>query len=131
MFSPDRQWVAYVSNEGGELNVFVQPFLRPGGKYQISKDGGSQPVWRADGRELFYLTPDGTLMVVAIDATRQFAAGSPKPLFPTGVFLTGLSALTRGRVYAVTKDGKRFLFNSRLPCGAPITVVTGWTAETR
>ena len=60
VFSPDGRWIAYTSNENGQPNVYVQPFLRAGGKYQVSRDGGSHPVWRADGKELFYLGPDGT-----------------------------------------------------------------------
>ena len=59
VFSPDGRWIAYTSNEAGQPNVYVQPFLGAGGKYQVSRDGGDQPVWRADGKELFYLAPDG------------------------------------------------------------------------
>ena len=69
MFSPDGRRVAYVINESGQPNVYVRPFLGEGQKYPISKDGGSHPVWRADGKELFYLGSDGTLMAVAIAAT--------------------------------------------------------------
>ena len=57
-FSPNGRWVAYTTNEDGQFNVSVQPFLRAGGKYRVSRDGGSHPVWRADGRELFYLAAD-------------------------------------------------------------------------
>ena len=84
VFSPDGRWIAYTTNESGQPNVYVQPFLRAGGKYQVSRDGGSHPVWRADGKELFYLGADGTLMAVPIDATGQFDAGVPQALFPTG-----------------------------------------------
>ena len=84
VFSPDGRWITYTSNETGQPNVYVQPFPGAGGKYQVSRDGGSHPVWRADGKELFYLGADGTLMAVPIDATRQFDAGVPQALFPTG-----------------------------------------------
>ncbi len=82
VFSPDGRWIAYTTNEGGQPNVYVQPFLRAGGKHQVSRDGGSHPVWRADGKELFYLGADGTMMAVPIDATGQFDAGVPQALFP-------------------------------------------------
>ena len=55
VFSPDGRWIAYTSNEGGQADVYVQSFPGPGAKSQVSRDGGSHPVWRADGRELFYL----------------------------------------------------------------------------
>ena len=84
VFSPDGRWIAYTSNEAGQPNVYVQPFPGAGGKYRISRDGGSHPVWRADGKELFYLGADGTMMAVPIDATGQFDAGVPQALFPTG-----------------------------------------------
>ena len=59
-FSPDGHWIAYTSNEGGQPDVYVQSFPGPGSKSQVSRDGGTHPVWRADGRELFYLAADGT-----------------------------------------------------------------------
>ena len=65
-FSPDGHWVAYQSNEGGPMEVYVQPFPGPGGKRQISNAGGASPRWRRDGRELFYLSPDAKLMAVPI-----------------------------------------------------------------
>ena len=58
VFSPAGRWIAYRSNEGGQFNVYVHPFPSGGGKHQVSVGGGTQPVWRADGRELFYLAPD-------------------------------------------------------------------------
>jgi eukaryotic-like serine/threonine-protein kinase len=126
VFAPDGHWFAYSSNDGGERNVFVQPFPVTGGKHQISRDGGSQPVWRADGRELFYLRSDGSLMAVPIAATGQFDAGVPQALFRTAVPIFGTS---RGQ-YAVTKDGKRFLTTATPDKAsvAPLTVVVNWTA---
>ena len=124
MFSPDGRWIAYTSDEAGQANVYVQSFPGPGGKYQVSKDGGLQPVWRADGKELFYLGVDGTLMAVPIDATGQFDAGVPQALFPT-------DALTiASQAYAVTKDGKRFLVGARprQSSVAPLTVLVNWMA---
>jgi eukaryotic-like serine/threonine-protein kinase len=124
VFSPDGRWIAYTTDEAGQPNVYIQPFLRAGGKYQVSRDGGFQPVWRADGKELFYLGADGTMMAVPIDATGQFDAGVPQALFPTDT-LTIVSP-----TYAVTKDGKRFLVNARPQQSsvAPLTVVVNWPA---
>ena len=125
VFSPDGKWIAYTTNEGGQPNVYVQQFPGGGGKSQLSKDGGSHPVWRADGKELFYLGADGTMMTVPIAATRQFEAGVPQALF-----LSGAQRLNASQVYAVTTDGKRFLVNARpqQSSAAPLTVVVNWTA---
>jgi len=127
VFAPNGRWIAYSSNDGGDRNVFVQPFPVTGGKDQISRDGGSQPVWRADGKELFYLRADGTLMAVPVDTIGQFAAGEPQALFRTAVPIFNSS---RGQ-YAVTKDGKRILTTAspEQPGVAPLTVVVNWQEE--
>ena len=62
--SPDGRWLAYSGNDTGQWEVYVQPFMRPGGRVRVSTNGGSQPRWRGDGRELFYLALDGTMMSV-------------------------------------------------------------------
>jgi Tol biopolymer transport system component/DNA-binding winged helix-turn-helix (wHTH) protein len=126
VFSPDGRWIAYVSNEGGQADVYVQAFPGPGPKSQVSRDGGSHPVWRADGRELFYLAADGTMMTVAVGGGPSFDAGRPRPLFSPNAW-----RLTANQVYAVTKDGQRFLVNATLPKSsgeAAVTVVLNWTA---
>jgi Tol biopolymer transport system component/DNA-binding winged helix-turn-helix (wHTH) protein len=129
VFSPDGRWIAYTSNEGGQTDVYVQSFPGPGAKSHVSRNGGSHPVWRADGRELFYLATDGTMMAVPVRAGRSFNAGPPEPLFHTHVW-----GLTPNQVYAVTKDGQRFLVNAlkQQPSGtAPLTVVLNWTPAIR
>jgi hypothetical protein len=126
VFSPDGRWIAYVSNEGGQADIYVRPFPGPGAKSQVSRDGGSHPVWRADGRELFYLAADGTMMTVAAGAGRSFDAGMPRALFQVDAW-----SGTNNQVYAVTKDGQRFLVNttSRKSSGVePLIVVLNWTA---
>src|ERR1041385_945241 len=119
-FSPDGRWLAYTSNESGRIEVYVQTFPQSGGKWLISSGGGSQPHWRGDGKELFYVAPDKTLMAVDIKATSTFETSAPKPLFATQV--GNFNAPNR---YVVTPDGQRFLVNS--PVGevnqTPITVV--------
>ena len=123
-FSPDGRWIAYTTDETGQPNVYVQPFLRAGAKHRISPNGGRNPHWRADGRELFYLDATGTMTAVPIDATDTFAYGVPKTLFPVGVISTN-------NLYAVTRDGQRFLVNARLrntPAVTPLTVIVNWTS---
>lgn len=129
VFSPDGRWIAYVSNEGGQTDVYVQSFPGPGAKSQVSRDGGSHPVWRADGRELFYLGADGTMMAVPVGAGRSFDAGVPQALFSTNAW-----RLTANQVYGVTKDAQRFLVNTtpqQSSSAAPLTVVLNWTAAIR
>ncbi len=130
VFSPDVRWIAYTVADGEQTNVFVQPFPGAGDKYQVSKDGGSHPVWRADGKELFYLSPDGTLLAVTIESTRAFEAGVPRTLFRTS---TDAPQFNSGRQYAVAKDGKRFLMISRAEESrvAPMTVIVNWPATIR
>ena len=79
-FSPDGHWLAYVSDESGRYETYVQPYPGPGGKRQISTDGGTEPVWNRNGRELFYRSGN---KMMAVDITTQpgFAAGKPRMLF--------------------------------------------------
>ena len=79
-FSPDGRWLAYVSDESGRYEVYVQPYPGPGGKWQISTDGGTEPAWNRNGRELFYRSGD-KMMAVDIATQPSFAAGKPRMLF--------------------------------------------------
>ena len=122
-FSPDGHWFAYTSNETGRPEVYIQTFPQTGGKWLVSGGGGGQPHWRADGKELFYVAPDKTLMSVEIKTGSTIEIGAPKPLFITKVRSYG--APNR---YVVSPDAQRFLVNA--PAGdataAPITVVVHW-----
>ena len=106
-FSPDGRWIAYTSSESGRNEVYVRPFPGPGGRIKISSDGGAEPAWSADNKELFYRSGD-RLMAVRIETTPVFAAEAAR------VVLTDRYA--RGgredspREYEVSRDGKRFLF---------------------
>jgi Tol biopolymer transport system component len=124
-FSPDGRWIAYTSNETGRSEVYVQTFPQSGGKWLVSSGGGASPHWRGDGKELFYLAPDRSLMAVDVNAGASFETGAPKRLFATQVI--GYAAPNR---YVVAPDGQRFLINS--PAGeinqTPITVVLNWTS---
>ena len=128
-FSPDGRWLAYVSDESGRFEVYVQPFPGPGGKWMISTDGGTEPVWARDGRELFYRSGD-KLMAVTIAGEPAFVAGLPRALFegafePTG---TGTSG------FDVSPDGRRFLMIQPTAPERPVTqvnVVINWFEELR
>jgi len=127
-FSPDGRWIAYSSTESSREEVYVRPFPGPGGVYQVSRAGGTQPQWRGDGREIFFLGLDGVLMSASVNALPGgIEAGIPQPLFETNV---ALAANTNRRQYAAAKDGKRFLVNvpDRSAPPPPITVVLNWPA---
>ena len=125
-FSPDGKWVAYWSTESGTEQTYVQPFPPTGGKVQISVDGGTQPKWRQDGKELFFVSLDSRMMAVDVELGSQFQAGVPKPLFQIPGYGGGGGGVGR---YSVTRDGQRFLLsiNNEL-AETPITVVLNWTA---
>jgi eukaryotic-like serine/threonine-protein kinase len=124
VLSPDGRWIAYTTDETGQPNVHLQPFDRAGGKQRISPNGGRNPHWRADGRELFYLDASGTMTAVPIDMSAGFAAGLPRTLFPAGV-------VSLNNMYAVTKDGQRFLVNRNAASATPLTVIVNWTSTLR
>ena len=114
-FSPDGKWLAYVSNESGRHEVYVQPYPGPGERHLISTRGGEQPAWNPNGPELFYVqggvySPGGptTLMSVRIATTPAFRAGTPEPVFENAYLGTGW-----GRSYDVAPDGRRFLLTFR------------------
>ncbi len=125
-FSPDGRWFAYVSNESGRNEVYVQSFPQSGGKWLVSTGGGAQPHWRRDGKELFYIAADRSMMAVDINTGATFEPAAPRPLFPTRV--SGYSSPNR---YVVTGDGQRFLVNSPAAevSHTPITIVLNWTAN--
>ena len=127
-FSPDGHWVAYQSNEGGQFNVWLQPFPGPGGQRQVSPAGGASPRWRPDGRELYYLSPDAKLMAVPIrmqGATLE--PGDPQVLFQTRLTtpFSGVAGNIRPQ-YDVAADG-RFLMNITVEeTTSPIAIILNW-----
>ncbi len=128
-FSPDGRWIAYISNEQGRYEVFVQTFPASGGKWQISTTGGAHPWWRSDGKELYYLSADRKLMVVEVKPGGSFEALAPRALFD----LAPVRALGDASSYAVTAAGDRFLFVTAREEAASLqfTVVTNWAAEAK
>jgi hypothetical protein len=129
-FSPNQRWVAYVSNQSGQNEVYVREFTTDfssgsasrGGSVLVSRGGGTAARWRGDGRELFYLAPNGKMMAVDVLAGQEFQAGTP-----TALFQTPPGAI----VGDVTADGKRFLLVAPVGPSAsvPFTVVLNWTVE--
>jgi len=123
-FSPDGKWLAYCSNESGEYRVYVVPFAVPGGKWQVSLGDGRGPLWRRDGKEIFYLSADNKLMAAKVETSGAiFAAGGTRVLFDShsyGVF---------GR-YDVSADGQRFVvvYEGNRP-SSTLTSVVNWTAD--
>jgi Tol biopolymer transport system component len=148
--SPNGRWIAYLTNESGADEVVVQPFPDVGGgKWQVSTHGGSEPKWRADGRELFYLAPNGDLMAVDVDTTgTTFTSGAPRRLFATGIIPDDIRFAATSRLdyyYDAAPDGEKFLINERVPAEAgapgrgdaqepaerPIKVIVNWAAGLR
>ena len=127
-FSPDGRWLAYASDESGRFEIYVQPFPGPGGKLQVSTDGGTEPLWARNG-ELFYRNGN-RLMAVETKTDPTFSASTPKLLFE-GPCERGAGA--GGTNYAVTGDGQGFVMvKASGPEGsAPtqINVVLNWFEE--
>ncbi len=128
-FSPDGKWIAYQSNESDRFEIYVQAFPGPATKLQVSTNGGIQVRWRRDGKELFYVSPDGQLMAVPIELSSKTAtveAGVPKPLFRPRMIRAG--ATVSAPQYSVSPDGQRLLVNTIVgeANASPLTVVLNW-----
>jgi dipeptidyl aminopeptidase/acylaminoacyl peptidase len=129
-FSADDRWVAYVSDESGEPDVYVQRFAAAGERIRLSNSGGVQPRWRRDGRELFYVEATGKLMSVALRYGKTLEADAPAPLFDAR--LSSYTSGTSAR-YDVAPDGKHFWL-SRLPDAqntSPLRVILNWQGATK
>ena len=130
IFSPDGRWVAYVSNESGRPEIYVQPYPGPGGKWQVSTDGGTEPAWNRNRRELFYRSGN---KMMAVDVTLQptFSAGKPTMLFEGQYFNDPFPLIAT--TYDVSADGRRFLMvkenSERESSTAQINVVQNWFEE--
>jgi Tol biopolymer transport system component len=127
--SPDGRWLAYVSDETGGPEVFVQPFPATGGKWQVSTDGGTEPVWNRNGHELFYRSGP-KMMAVDVGTQPAFSAGKPRMLFE-GSYAASVFPLT-GVAYDASPDGQRFLMMEEAGQPKPATeinVVLNWSEE--
>ena len=127
--SSDGKWLAYASDESGNWEIYVTTFPGTAGKWQVSRGGGNEPRWRGDGKEIFYLGPNGMITAVPVSSQGGFATGTPTPLFQ----FHGRAAIssTDAFSYDVTKDGKRFLVNRyvRPEKIMPLTVVLNADAK--
>jgi serine/threonine-protein kinase len=127
-FSPDGRWLAYISNETGRYEIYVQPYPGPGGKWQISTDGGTEPAWNPNGREIFYRSGD---KMMAVDITTQLSltAGKPHVLFAGSYEPTPATSPN----YDVSPDGQRFLMlkpaDASETAPTQINVVLNWFEE--
>jgi eukaryotic-like serine/threonine-protein kinase len=137
-FSPDGRWLTYCSNESGKPQVYVQAFPGPGAKIQISNDGGTDPVWKRNGGELYYRNGD-SMMAVAVTTAPIFVAGRPQQLWK-GHYSHGMSTScgppgATSSNYDVTADGKRFVMvkddDQDRAVSRQIVVCLGWADELR
>ncbi len=130
--APDGRWLAYISNETGAYEVYVEAFPATGFKRQVSTQGGFEPYWRRDGKELFYMAPTRILMAVGVKSTATTVEVSPpQELFATRIKWMEIQAVAHH--YAAAPDGQRFLIssatdNARL---VPVTIVLNWFAALR
>jgi Tol biopolymer transport system component len=137
-FSPDMRWVAYTSDESGRNEVYVRRFSQTpggelsadGGKWIISKEGGTGPRWRRDGRELYYRAPDGKVMAVEITPGKELQVKTVKPLFQAPVTSPKIANSYIYFYWDATSDGKRFLMPTPIAEGSPsrFHVTLNWTA---
>jgi serine/threonine protein kinase len=123
-FSPDGHWIAYVSDESGSAQVYLAPFPGPGGKREVSRNGGTDPRWRGDGKEIFFLAADKKLMAADVNQNGDnLEIGNAQPLFQAR------PTTAPGTHYDVTRDGKRYLVQTSGEGGnPPLTLVVNWTA---
>jgi eukaryotic-like serine/threonine-protein kinase len=127
-FSPDGKWVVFSSAESGRDEIQIVPFdpSRPvsSGKIAVSQEGGYEPAWRKDGKEIFYLSLSGKMMAVPVTSKPPIQVGKPKELFD----VRGVSDFPPS--YDVTRNGKRFLINRSVREGKPgyVLVIVNWEA---
>jgi serine/threonine protein kinase len=127
VFSPSGRWVAYASNESGRYEVYVARFPSGSGRVQISPAGGSQPTWRGDEKELYYVGPQERLFAVGIEAGSTLKAGIPTPIMSVEL----KPSRDDERQYDVASDGKSFIVNSLVgpSHSLPMTVVQHWEPD--
>jgi serine/threonine protein kinase len=128
-FSPDGKYVAYATNETGDWEVYVSPFPEASSKWLVSRGGGEEPRWRADGKELFYVSPEGKLMAASVKLGASFEAMTPVALFQTRrrQKISSQDVFT----YAVGEGGNKFLFNTLVDQreSPPLSIIRNWNVE--
>ena len=130
VFSPDGRWIVYQSDESGRSEIYIRPFPGPGGKWQVSTNGGTRPHWRGDGKELFYLDSDGFITVAKTNlGPSTVEIGVVRPLFTNTRFGGG-----GNEMYNVTADGQRFLVVESAgsqETSSPVTLVVNWLGQVK
>ena len=124
-FSPDGKWIAYSSDESGMPQIYVRSFPGAERKIQVSRNGGIQPHWRGDGKEIFFLGGDSKMMAAPVKSLSPFEPGEPVALFQTA------NAFNSGqRTFDVSRDEQRFILNTPRTAAtqAPLTVIQNWQA---
>ena len=130
--SADRRWIAYMSDETGQFEIYVRPYAAPdSGRWKVSANGGRSPVWSRDGRELFYRDFGGALLSVSIAAGSAFRPGPAATILPPSRNYSGFGSAVGARSYDVSPDGSRFLMIKNLDVGVqlPFVLVQNWLAE--
>lgn len=126
-FSPDTRWMAYGSIEKGRSQVCVKAFPAGGAQYTVSRDGGSEPRWGKGSREIYFLSPEGSIMAADVDTTNGFRSGVPHKLIDAGPIQS-----VGNHPYVVSQDGERFLYGvfdrSTL---SQMTIVLNWAQAAR
>jgi Tol biopolymer transport system component len=128
-FSPDGRWMAYVSDESGRWEIYLQPIPATGGKWLVSNTGGTQPRWRRDGKELFYLSSELKITSVEVNLGKTPELSAPRALFPARIVQNGIGT----DEFVVSPDGQRFLATAATTSTAaqPLTVVLNWQEEAK
>jgi serine/threonine protein kinase/Tol biopolymer transport system component len=135
-FSPNGKWIAYQSNESGRFEIYVQTFNKGlGGKFQISSNGGAQPRWNKNSKEIFYVSLDSKMMAAPVKFSpdgQLLETGTPAVLFPVRIARGPLPGVFKQQ-YAVSSDGQRFLVNLAVDEGAasPITLIYNWKPKAK
>ncbi|HEY1251596.1 MAG TPA: hypothetical protein VGH97_10430, partial [Thermoanaerobaculia bacterium] len=127
--SPDGRWLAFVSTESGRFEVYVVPFRRKGEMLRVSTNGGGQPRWRRDGKELFYLSSELKIMAVEVNLAKTPELSAPRALFPVRIVQNGIGT----DEFVVSPDGQRFLATAATTStvAQPLTVVLNWQEDAR
>src|SRR5687768_12714939 len=127
-FSRSGRLISYQTGDSGRNKVFVMPYPDTGARWEISPDGGGQPIWRADGKELFYVAPDNTVMAVDVREDKMTVDfGTPRRLFQAAIVI--LPARQPSWTWDVAPDGQRFILILAKDDDAPVTLMTNWQAE--